>query len=340
LWRDRAKKEVRGYRGWALLGQKRKFGPMRETAEQAHRDAITMRGIADASPVWTGAFETRANEWIASIRGSVSDDTVAFYQGKLKNLYRTIPTTMPVDRITAGVIREFVREAREKHNLSARTIQHCRRTLNGLFKWMKRRGFLNENPVDLVDWPKPKNTEPDVLNEVELASCFRRITAAWARDLALFMAYTGLRRSEVARLRVADVDLTNRVLWIEGKTRSQSHPISDDAIAATEALLQAAAGREMVVPGTSLKGRREKIAETFRTWQKKLKEPRWHPHALRHSVATIMLRKEVNPAVVQRFLRHSSYAMTQRYVHMVEDDLRQATTRLRLVEDQREADHG
>jgi len=75
------------------------------------------------------------------------------------------------------------------------------------------------------------------------------------------------------------------------------------------------------------------VAETFRLWQRRLKEPRWHPHTLRHSVATIMLRRGVSPATVQRFLRHASYAMTQRYVHLVESDLRAATTRLRLLGD-------
>lgn len=341
LWRDRARKIVRGYRGWATVGDKRVFGPTRDTAEKAHKDALKMRGAGVEATVWTGALKTRAEEWLTSIAATVSADTVDFYRGKLKNIYRTIPESMPVDRITSAIVREFVREAREKHRLSARTIQHCRRTLNGLFTWMQRRGFLHDNPTVNVEWPKPVDTEPDALNEVELAACLAKITDPWARDLAVFMAFTGLRRSEVARLTLANVDLTNRVLWVHGKSRAQSHPIGDDALKATTALCAAAESREFLIPGTSLKSRREKIAETFRRWQKHLKEPRWHPHALRHSVGTIMLRKGVSPAVVQRFLRHSSYAMTQRYVHMVEDDLREATSRLRLLgDDEREQDHG
>jgi site-specific recombinase XerD len=43
---------------------------------------------------------------------------------------------------------------------------------------------------------------------------------------------------------------------------------------------------------------------------------------------------------VQRFLRHSSYAMTQRYVHMVEQDLRAGIGVLQLVpKDVAPADH-
>ena len=320
-----------------MVGGKRMFGPTRDTADKAHKDALKMRGARDV-PVWGGAFETRADEWLADRAGTVAADTVAFYKGKLKNLYRTIPKTMPVDRITPAVIREFIREARQKHGLGARTIQHCRRTLNALFIWMQRRGFLHDNPCTLVDWPKPEDTQPDVLNEAELMSCLARITDTWAADLAVFIAYTGLRRAEMARLKVGDVG--DGALWIHGKARSESHPIDGDAVPAQRRLLARASGREFVVPGETDKGRREKIADTFRTWQRKLKEPRWHPHALRHSVATIMIRKGISPAVVQRFLRHSSYAMTQRYVSMVADDMRAATSSLRLLGGESEAKHG
>jgi integrase len=200
---------------------------------------------------------------------------------------------------------------------------------------------VRDNPVSLVDWPRAENTEPEALNEVELVSLLQRITDPWAAALAMFIAYTGLRRAEVARLAVADVDVTNAVLWVRGKARSQSHPLPADAVAAAQLLIARADGSEFLIPGGTDASRRGRVAETFRTWQRELKEPRWHPHTLRHSVATIMLRKGVSPAIVQRFLRHASYAMTQRYVHMVEDDLRGATTKLRLLGgDEKKAEHG
>jgi site-specific recombinase XerD len=52
---------------------------------------------------------------------------------------------------------------------------------------------------------------------------------------------------------------------------------------------------------------------------------------MRHSLATAMIRAEVDPLKVQRMLRHRSYSTTQRYVHLVADDLRSAHARLRLL---------
>jgi integrase len=194
--------------------------------------------------------------------------------------------------------------------------------------------------VPTVDWPRPEDHRPDVFTEVELAGVLAKVTDQFARDLAVFLAYTGLRRAELARLLVADVDAAAGVLWVRGKVRAQSHPLPP-AAAAAAARLALLAGGEALISGTTERARRERIAETFRTWQRKLKEPRFHPHALRHSVATIMLRQGAAPGTVQRFLRHASYAMTQRYVHMVEADVRGATARLRLVGgDDDAAQHG
>jgi site-specific recombinase XerD len=330
---------VAGYRGWWTVGGKRQFGPTRKTADEAHADAIRARGMLEQAPVWGGAFETRAKDWLAALGARLAPDSIDFYRSKLANLYRTIPKTMPVDRITPAVVREFVREAREL-GLSARTVQHCRRTLNAFFRWMVRRGFVATNPVADVDWPKPEKARPDVFTEAELIDVLARIDDPWAASLGFLIACSGLRRAEVCRLRVADVDAANRVLWVRGKVRNEAQPFAPDADSAMELLLAAATGNEYLIPGSTDRARRNVVAETFRLWQKKLGEPRWHPHALRHSLVTILLRNGVPFPAVQRTARHASYATTEGYAHLVADDVRAGLTRLRLVPKVDDAKHG
>lgn len=334
----RRNQRVAGFRGWATTGDKRVFGPTRRTADEAHADAIEMRKKAAASQSWGGTFGVRADEWLASIAVRVTSDTIDFYKGKLALVQQTIPKTMPVERIAAVVLREFVREAGK--TASARTIQHCRRTLNGLFRWMVRRGIVATNPVPDVDWPSPEETQPDHFNERELASLLARVDDPFAHALAVVIAHTGLRRAEVARLRVADVDAGARLLWVHGKTRAQAQAFAPDADAAVAVLLSLAKGREFVIQGSTEGARRAVVAETFRAWQKKLGEPRWHPHALRHSLVTILLRNGVPFATVQRTARHSSYVTTQRYAHLVAEDVRAGLTRLRIVPKDEKAQHG
>ena len=317
------------FRGWAMLGGKRVFGPCRQLAADAHADAMRMRTTKEG-PVFGGTFGVRADEWLASIAGSVTPDTIEFYRSHLNSVQRTIPSTVLVGKLTAPLLREFIREA-QLRGLAARSIQHARRVLHTFCGWCVRRGYLLANPVPAVEWPRVVEMPPDVLTAEELENILARVQIPWARSLMLFMAYTGLRRAEMARLRVCDIDLRQGSLWVAGKARAQSHPIPADAIPALDLLLAGAEPQDYVIPGSTERARRNRIAETFRFWQRKLGEPRLHPHTLRHSVATILLRQGVGAATVQRFLRHSSFAMTQRYVHLVESDLRAATASLSLI---------
>lgn len=324
------------YRGWWLLAGKRKYGPVRKTPEKAHEDAMRARSGELLSVA--GNFGDRTDEWLVDIEATRTPDTADYHRNVLKRIEKTIPRSVRLDRMRPGFLRELIRVLQDGE-LSDRTIHHCRTTLRAFFRWCIRRGYLREDITLRVEWPRPAETQPHVFTEVELASVLLRIQDTYTRALVTFIGYTGLRRAEVARLAVRDVDFPTGCLWVRGKSRNQSHPLSPEAATAARALLPAADG-EFLIRGSTEKARRERIAELFRKQQRVLKEPRLHPHTLRHSVATILLRKGVSPATVQRFLRHSSYAMTQRYVHMVEQDLRAGIGVLQLVpKDVAPADH-
>jgi site-specific recombinase XerD len=49
-----------------------------------------------------------------------------------------------------------------------------------------------------------------------------------------------------------------------------------------------------------------------------------HPHSLRHSLATDLLRRDVNMEAVRKMLGHTSLATTQKYLHLVDDDVLKA----------------
>lgn len=317
------------YRAWAMLAGKRVFGPTRDLPQDAHADALRMRSTQDF-PVFGGTFGVRSEQWLAEIADTVAPDTCDFYRSHLRSVQRTIPPTIPLGKITPPVLREFVREAQQR-GLGARSIQHAKRVLHNFMGWCVKRSYLLVNPVTAVEWPKVIETQPDVMTSDELETLLARVQEPWARSLMLFLAYTGLRRAEMARLRVQDIDRQQASIWVHGKARAQAHPIPADALPALDLLLTGTGPDDYVIPGSTERGRRNRIAETFRYWQKKLGEPRLHPHALRHSIATILLRQGVGAATVQRFLRHSSFAMTQRYVHLVESDVRKATAGLRLT---------
>lgn len=366
--RDRAlpveKRRVLSYRGWAVIGGMRVYGPSRDDAVAAHRDAMALR---EADAVVPNAIVTleRAHAAMLEELGPVrKPGTADFYNCQAKAVWRWINKTLPVQRLTVGALHHMIGRARDG-GFSARTISHYRRYLHRLLEWCRRRTwFRGENPVKLAEWPEPRRAQPDVLTEDELAG-FLVLLEPRPNDyaLALFLAYSGLRRAELARLHMADVDFDGGVFTVRGKTEDEHCPITAESLAPLRRLFDDAkarlerrpnAGTGHLVDGENEKRRVQAIDRVFRRWRAATarkdehgkivvdEDRRLHPHTLRHTLATVLIRKGVAEKTVQRMLRHASAATTQLYTHLVAKDVRAATSGLRFVRGgtAAQSDHG
>ncbi|MBL8752288.1 MAG: site-specific integrase [Planctomycetes bacterium] len=337
-------RRVTAYRAWAMIGRRRCYGPWRDEPLAAHRDAIELRAGDAATPFVTKTLREAAEAMHCELVGLRRDGTVQFYKAQAKAVFRIIDGDLPLARLTPGVLQQLVALA-QRGGFAARTIQHYRRWLNRLVRWCsmpQRQWFRGENPVPLASWPEPRQASPDVLGEAELAARLEhlRTVAPDDFDLVIFLAYSGLRRAELARLHAADFDLGRSVFLVRGKTDDVPAPITAPILAVAQRLVERARGG-FIVAGESEKRRVQAIDRVFRRWAKRFGDRRFHPHALRHSLATNLIRAGVPAGTVQAMLRHSSYATTQRYVHLVAADLHAASGRLRYVEGgQAAADHG
>lgn len=314
-----------------MVGARRVYGPARDNPVAAHSDAVAMRKADAALPALNSTIGDLAEQLLAELQGVRSPATLSFYRQQLHAVYQVVRKDAPAAKVTPQVLRELVRVKLEA-GYSAQTISHYRRVLHRVFSWALRRGLVEHNPVPLLDWPQPRPQRPDVLSEQELAAVLEQLRTVPADyDLVLLACLTGLRRAELARLHTSDVDMDGGFLWVRGKRRDEPVPIAEQLRPSLQAMLERAGEGCHLIPGGSEQARTYTVANTFRRWAKRLGDRRFHPHALRHSLATALIRSGVEPARVQRMLRHSSYATTQRYVHLVADDLRAAAGRLRLL---------
>jgi len=347
--------QVRGqrFRGWAMIAGRRVYGPSRDDAHDAHRDAIALRDGYAATPQVTRTLGDAADAMHAELGDVRRPGTVEFYRQQARAVFRFVDRNLPIARLTPAVLQELVRLA-QRGGFSARTIQHYRRWLHRLCSWAARpqRGWITgPNPVPLATWPQPQPAAPDVLSERELAAMLAKVAAVPDdHDIVVFAAYSGLRRAELARLHARDFDSARAVVWVRGKVQHEAAPITAPIRDAARRLVERALARPdsgtaaggYIVPGAGETRRVQWIDRLFRRWARRLGDRRFHPHALRHSLATNLVRAGVEAGVVQRMLRHSSFATTQRYVHLVAADLHEATGRLRYVSGGQieQADHG
>ncbi|TMK99616.1 MAG: tyrosine recombinase XerC [Actinobacteria bacterium] len=223
--------------------------------------------------------------------------------------------------------------------------------LRALFGSQRERGFIAQNPADLVSTPRRPRHLPRVLSAREAARLLESIPAGSAleqRDRAMFeLAYAcGLRAEELVSLDVADVDHDEEQVRVEGKGRkTRIVPVGEPAMAAVRRYLERARpalaraeprGREeRAALFVSKSGRRlhtSDVRRRLRAWSASAGAASGSsldlsPHALRHSFATHLLDGGADLRSIQELLGHASVSSTQIYTRVESARLRSAYSR-------------
>ncbi|WP_151736360.1 tyrosine-type recombinase/integrase [Paenibacillus tengchongensis] len=229
---------------------------------------------------------------------------------------------------------------------------HC------LFKALIELELLQANPASGIKKSKTdKNREPVFLEEGDLQRFLGAVEGKYrTRNLAIFllMAYMGLRVGEVHTLNLSDYDAERQMLRVFGKGRKWRYvPVPADVLPFLEqALAERLApwrGKEEAM-FISQKGRRLSIrciqgiaAAAFARFQEEVPPPHrraYSSHKLRHSFATMLLRKGADLRTVQELLGHSSIQTTTVYTHITNREKEEAMSRLqiKLPQEVRKAD--
>ncbi|MFH1140879.1 MAG: tyrosine-type recombinase/integrase, partial [Chloroflexota bacterium] len=98
------------------------------------------------------------------------------------------------------------------------------RSLQQLFKWLIEEGEIKASPMVHMKPPVIPESPPPVLTEDQLKALFRVCEGndfEARRDMAIIRLFadTGMRRSELANLRMESLDLDLHVAVVEGKGR-------------------------------------------------------------------------------------------------------------------------
>ena len=241
-----------------------------------------------------------------------------------------------------------------KEGLGARSAARHLSALRGLAKFLVREGLLENDPTTLTARPRLGRRLPRALGETELLRLLETPDTATLRGLRdramLSVTYAaGLRVSELVRLELGDLDLKRGVVSALGKgSKRRLVPLGEVALEHREEYL-AARERDDAERATK---RRKPVAATEKHAQLVFRSPRggpltrqafWkivgqharaagirggaHPHQLRHSFATHLLRGGADLRSVQTLLGHAHVVTTEIYTHLSQDHVRDAHRR-------------
>lgn len=284
------------------------------------------------------------------------------------------PTTVRWARQSFALLRCFVREAKSERAFLSGDVRQQLMVLQEWVGWMRRRGvqsvavnsawrgaasvfrWMSEedgmlSPFAFIEAPRFAKLTPSFLPKARAEELLRTVrNARWrtplarTRNLAIvaLMLLAGLRRSEVLRLAVADVDLQTREIKIRGgkgmfggkdRTSWMAPQLVDILGAYLRERGRATPERTHPELVTHLHANHGVSVGTTQHLFRRISgmlDARVTPHMLRHTYATLLRQAGVPDRLSMELLGHSSLSMLQHYSHVESGESAAAARLLQL----------
>ncbi|HZZ39409.1 MAG TPA: tyrosine recombinase XerC [Acidobacteriaceae bacterium] len=287
------------------------------------------------------AIVQRVEEFLAMLANerNASPHTIRAYARELHGfadfVVERIEANLPLQRIEHQHVRAYLGELYVR-GLSKASAARALAAIRSWFRWLAKRGIVEQSPAALVSTPKlPKHlprvpTIEDMNRVVESAA---DENAAWPeRDRVIFeLLYgCGIRNAELVGIDLADIHWANEAILVRGKGRKERYvPLGDAAAQAVRAYLPvrearlAAAGKSApaLLLSLRLRGNGRLTTRSVGRIVKHIALAHGlpadvHPHTLRHAFGTHMLEEGADLRAIQELLGHERLSTTQRYTQL------------------------
>ena len=298
--------------------------------------------------------------WLESVKPSLRPHTWTRYEGLIR--VHALPNIgrLPLAKVTPDRLQKLYANRLEAGQ-SAASVRQLHAVLHRAFRQAVRWGVVARNVADLVTPPRVKRREMQALSP-EQSRVF--LTASHGDRLeALFVLAisTGMRQGELLGLRWRDVDLDAGLLAVRGslsrtpdgltiaepKTARSRRQIELTATAiealrrhrasqAEARLKLGASWADMDLVFTNEIGgylsESHMRRRSFWPLLERADLPRIRFHELRHTAATLMLGRGINPKIVSEMLGHAQISVTlDLYSHVTPTMQREAAEALDAV---------
>lgn len=190
-------------------------------------------------------------------------------------------------------------------------------------------GHMMANPADGIKMHRENNARHRYLSGDEVGRFFAALKREKNRPAAALIAFlllTGTRRGEALNAKWKDIDMDKGVWYIPttkgGKSR---HAILNGRALGILKEVERVPGNPYVFTGKVAGKPINNPMKAFRRVMADAGIEGVRPHDLRHSYASLAVNSGVSLYEVQHLLGHASHQTTQRYAHMAEGRLREAS---------------
>ena len=227
----------------------------------------------------------------------------------------------PPDKLGPEQIRQYQAHLFQAKKLAPATVSQYVSALRFFFVKTLRRHFLAE----YIPFPKSRRRLPTVLSPEEVTQLIDAAGNLYHRTLLMTSYSTAVRRAELCRLKVQDIDSQRMMIRItHGKGgRDREVPLSPKLLQTLRVYFRWMRPTTFLFPGT-VKGVRADVPISVNTvWlacrqaaQRAGITKRLSPHSLRHSCASHLLEAGADLRTIQVLLGHSRLQHTLLYLHL------------------------
>ncbi|HAN65324.1 MAG TPA: integrase [Chitinophagaceae bacterium] len=232
-------------------------------------------------------------------------------------------------QVRPAMIRTWLASLKDA-GMESRTISRKISALKSLYKYLRKEGLADSNPMATIVTPKLNKRLPMFVEEGQMQVLFDHLefpnnwTGLTQRLLFRLLYETGMRRAELIGLKESSIDVYQGQIKVLGKgSKERIIPMNPDLMKALKAYITE---KHTSFPGADQScllvnrdGKKLSPGFVYQTVKKYLSaittiEQR-SPHILRHTFATHLMNSGADLNAVKELLGHSSLASTQVYTH-------------------------
>lgn len=267
--------------------------------------------------------------------GDLTDATLRTYRTNLQYWTRHLHSRGRhyVQAITKKDLRSFLAKLRLR-GLSPYTRNQRYRVMHTFLEWCVKEELIEVNPIKDVSRPQlPRNRYVPRLSYEQFEQLLEAVLETWypERNLAvvLLLGDSGLRRGEISKLDLQDLDLDEEKAKVEGKgNKEREVPLSEASIVALRKWLDVRPAVNHDAVFVSRQGKRlsgHAIQQMISRLGDKIGVKRLYPHLLRHTFAKLYIKAGGDIKTLQKILGHSKARTTADfYLDPDIDDLKEA----------------
>lgn len=253
----------------------------------------------------------------------MSDKSLETYNSHLRNFFKNM--LKPIEQITTDDIRIWLCMRGQK--VSGVTLDNERAILNSFFTWIYDNEYISHNPMKKIGKIKYVKKARKALNEEELERLRNACKTPREKAIIEVLFSTGCRVEELESMKISDIDFEQKhikTLVTKGSEEDYCQLNAKAILSIKEYLKTRTDNCDDLIYSTKTKRgiSISQIETIVKTISVRAGIKRCTPHVIRHTTATIAVKRGMPLEEVSSMLHHKSIDTTKIYFEINNEKLK------------------